>query len=110
MDSILAERLNALTKQNQVLREEEQIFLSLEANRKPMLASLLIKAEAKSFSDREAIALASPAWKDFMQGLVEAEVRLNYAKRKYEILDKAFLADYSSMKIDSRSIGRHGAL
>lgn len=110
MDRTLADRLNQLNKQNQVLKEEEKIYLELEANRKPLLAKLTIKAEGKSFSERESIALASPEWRDFAQGLVIAEVQLNYAKRRYEILDKAFLAEYSSMKLDGNTIRRGSAV
>jgi hypothetical protein len=108
MDRSLANRLNELWAQSDQLKDAEREFLTLEANRKPMLAQLTLKAEGKSFAEREAKALASEDWREFMAGHVAAESAMNHAKRKYEILDKAFYATYATMKTDDRSIKKPG--
>lgn len=109
MDQALANRLNELWKQSDALKNAEEVFLRLDAERKPLLAQLTLKAQGKSFAEREAKALASDDWRDFIRAHVEAEARLNFEKRKYEILDRAFYAEYSSMKIDDRAIKKAGA-
>lgn len=109
MDRSLADRLNELWKQSDVLKEAEAIFLRLEAERKPLLAQLTLKAEGKSFAEREARALASDDWRRFIGGHVAAEVAFNFERRKFEILEKAYLAEHATFKLDERSIRKAGA-
>ena len=110
MDRSLADRLNDLWAQSEKLREAEETYLTLEANRKPLLAQLTLAAEGKSFTEREAKALASEDWRRFMGGHVHSEVALNHARRKWEMLEKAYLAEYASFKLDDRSLkGKVGA-
>jgi hypothetical protein len=108
VDRSLADRLNELWKQADVLKEAEQIYLRMEAERKPMLAQLTIKALGKSFAERESIALASEDWRAFMAGHVAAESAFNYERRKFEILEKAYLAEHATFKLDDRSIRKPG--
>lgn len=108
MDRTLADRLNELWKQSDALKEAEHLFLRLEAERKPMLGKLTINAAGKSFAEREAQALASQDWADFMRGHVQAEVDFNFEKRKFEILEKAYLAEHATFKIEDRSIRKPG--
>ena len=109
MDRTLADRLNELWKQSDALKEAEEIFLRLEAERKPLLAQLTLAQEGKSFAEREARALASSDWKRFIAGHVMAETMYNHARRKFEILDKAYLAEHATFKIEDRSIRKAGA-
>lgn len=109
MDQSLANRLNELWKQSDQLKEAEEIYLRLEAERKPMLAQLTINAGGKSFAEREAKALASDDWRKFMAGHVAAESAMNYQRRKYAILEQAYYAEYSTFKIEDRAIKKAGA-
>jgi flagellar biosynthesis/type III secretory pathway chaperone len=109
MDRSLADRLNELWKQSDRLKEVEGRYLELEANKKSLLAQLTITAQGKSFAEREAQALASADYKNFLAALVEAETAFNFERRKWEILDKAYLAEYSTFKIEDRSIRKAGA-
>jgi hypothetical protein len=109
MDRTLADRLNELWRQSDELYKAEMTYLRLEAERKPMLAQLIIGAQGKSFAEREAIALASPDWRDFMIGHVAAESDFNFERRKFEILEKAYLAEHATFKVEDRSIKKTGA-
>jgi hypothetical protein len=109
MDRTLADRLNELWKQSDALKEAEETYLRLEAERKPMLAQLTLGQEGKSWSEREARALASDDWRRFVGGHVMAETMMNHAKRKYSILEQAYYAEYSTFKIEDRSIKKAGA-
>lgn len=104
MDRQLAERLNELWQQGALVDGAEKVYLALEGNRKSLLAELTLKAPGKSFAEREAMALASQDWRDFMNGHVEAQSTLNSETRKFNILDKAFYAEYGTMKNEERSI------
>lgn len=104
MDKSLADRLNDLWKQSDALKKAEETYLTLEANRKPMLAQLTITAPGKSFAEREAQALASQDWRDFMTGHVQAETDFNHQRRKFEIYEKAYLAEHATFKVDDRSM------
>jgi len=109
MDRSLADRLNDLWKQSDVLKSAEEAFLRLEAERKPLFSMLFLKAEGKSVADREAVAYNSSDWADFVAGHVAAETAFNYERRKFEILEKAYLAEHATYKIDDRSIRKAGA-
>ena len=108
MDRTLADRLNDLWKQSDALKTAEEIYLRLEAERKPMLAQLTISQEGKSFAEREAKALASDDWRKFMGGHVAADSMFNFERRKFEILEKAFYASHATMKVDDRAIRKPG--
>lgn len=108
IDTLLAERLNALNEQNEVLARAEKLFLELDANKKPMLAQLIIKANAKSFALSETLALASQEWKDFCAGHVQAETDYNFEKRRFAILESAYLAAHATYKNEEQLI-RKGA-
>ena len=108
MDQSLANRLNELWKQNDVLKAAEETYLRLEGERKSLLAQLTLNADGKSFAEREAKALASSDWKRFVAGHVMAETVMNFEKRKYSILEQAYYAAYSTMKLEDRSIRKPG--
>lgn len=109
IDRSLAECLNELWAQNEVLKSAERLYLELEGNKKSMLAQITARMDGKSHAEKETKALASQDWRDFVSGHVEAETAFNYERRKFDILDKAFYAAHSSYKLDERSIRRPGA-
>lgn len=109
IDSLLSERLNALNEQNDVLREAEGAFLELDANKKALLAQLTIKAQGKSFAEREALALASDDWRDFRAAHVAAETTFNFERRRFAILESAYLAAHATYKNEEQVIRKGGA-
>lgn len=109
IDSLLAERLNALNAQNDVLRMAEIIFLELDANKKALLAQLTIAAQGKSFAEREAHALASDDWAKFRAAHVQAESAFNYERRRFAILESAYLAAHATFKNEEQIIRKGGA-
>lgn len=109
MDVTLKTRLTRLWEQNDVLKAAELLYLELEANKKPLLAALTIKAQGKSHAEREALALSSDDYKNLLAALVQAETAFNFEKRKFSILENAFFAAHSSYKLDERSIRKAGA-
>ena len=106
MDSVLADRLNKLTAQNKRLRDAEELFLELEANKKPLLAQLILKSPGKSFAEREAQALASEDWINFIKFHVMKETEFNFEKRKYAILEQAYYAELNTYKREDALIKR----
>jgi hypothetical protein len=110
MDRLLAGRLNELTRQNARLREAESLFLRLDAEKKMMLASLTSQAEGKSHAEREGRAMLTKSWEDFARGHAVAESNYQYEKRKFLILDKAYLAEHASFTREAGVIKRHGVL
>lgn len=110
MDSQLADRLNALNDQNDALRKTEEAFLRLDAEKKALLAKLTTKADGKSHSEREANALASQDWADFSLGLALTESEYQFDKRRFAILEKAYLAEHASFTREARLITRQGIM
>ena len=83
IDSLLAERLNALNEQNDALKRAEFMFLELDASKKALLAQLTIKGRGvKALQSVRAEALASNDWKIF-GAYVQAETEFNYEKRAF---------------------------
>lgn len=109
MDDRLFERLKKIEQSIDEMRDIETRYLTLEGNKKALLAQLTIKAPGKSFAEREAHALASDEWRDFNAGLVEAEVAFNHARRFYELRLKAFDAAYLSLKTETPAIRRQSS-
>ncbi len=110
MDSELGKRLNELLRQNEALKRAESLYLTLEANRKPMLARLTLGAIGRSHAEREAIAYAGDEWAKFMSGHVQAEADYQFARRRYEIFDKAYLAEHATFNRDAKTISRLGSV
>jgi hypothetical protein len=108
MDSRLFDRLKKIEDSIDALRVAEKAYLSLEANRKAMLAQLTLKAVGKSHAERETIALASEEWRDFIGGHVEAESNFNHERRMYELRLKAYDAEHLTLKTEAPVIKRHG--
>jgi len=110
MDSELAKRLNALNEQNDALREAEGEFLALKGEKDSLLAMLTTKAEGKSHSERETIALASDDWRKFNKALSLIETDYQYQRRRFAILEKAYLAEHASFTAEAKLIKRQGIM
>lgn len=106
MDDRLLKRINRAEDQSKDLREAERKALGLEGNEKAMYSQLFIKADGKTVEERKANAYASEDWKNFVGGLVEAQVERNYAKRLYDLRVKAIDCEYLTMKTESPIINR----
>ncbi len=110
MDRTLADRLNELNKANDALADAEANYLTLHANKDHLLARLTTKAEGKSHSERETNALASQDWIDFATGLAAAEATYQKMRRRFSILEKAYLAEHASFTREAKLINRQGIL
>lgn len=112
MDSQLQHCLNRLNIQNETLAKVREAYLLKEAQRKHFEATLInlnpigYNLKPKSYSDRLADAHSSKDYLDFMTELAKLEAELEFQKLKYFILDKEFLAQHLSLKVDSEVIRR----
>lgn len=106
MDRQLADRLNNLSEQNERLKRARNSYLLKEASRKHFEATLIKGAEGKSHSEKLVNAQATPEWLEFAAALAELEGVFEFEKLKYEILDKAFLSEYATFKLDDKTIKR----
>lgn len=106
MDSRLEEKLRKIDSHIVILRELEGDYFQLEASEKPTLAKIILNMQGTSHAQKENAALASQDWIDFSNGLAESHAIYLQAKRRYELLLKAFDAEYLSLKTDSQAIRR----
>lgn len=106
MDRRLAERLSYLSQQNDILKKTREAFLLKEASRKHFEASLIKAAEGKSHAEKTINAQATSDWKAFHMELAALETEFEFEKLKYDILDKAYLAEHLTFKLDAESIKR----
>lgn len=109
LDRELAERLNNLNAQNDILKAARLAYLLKEAERKHYEAALIREAEGKSHAERVANAQATQHWRMFHVELSKLETEFEFQKLRYDILDKAFQAEYLSAKLDADTIRRQGA-
>lgn len=106
MDDRLREKLSEWHKQIDTISETEKEFLTLESAEKPMFASLFLKAEGKTVVERECLAHSNPSWITLQDGLVDAKVRNNRAKRLLELAQASFNAEYLQYKMEGEAIQR----
>ena len=106
MDSRLDAQLRKIDEHIKRLFLVEHQFLELDGNKKSLLAALTIQAEGKSHAEKEAKALASEDWKDFVQGHAMKEAEFNRERRRYELLLKAYDAEHLSFKTETQAIKR----
>lgn len=107
MDASLAARLNALTKQNEVLRDVRASYLLKEASRKHLESRMVRAAEGRSQAEKTVNAQSTDEWLGLQQEIAELESAFEFEKLKYEILDKAWLAEHVTYKIEDGLIKRH---
>lgn len=105
-DSSLAAVLGLIDAQIERLFAIEHEFLELDGSKKALLAALTINSEGKSFSEREARALASDEWQNFAKVHAQKEAEFNREKRRHELLLKKFDATYIEYKIEESAIRR----
>lgn len=110
IDRGLATRLNDLSRQNEALNVARGAYLLKEAERKHFEACLVKVADGKSHAERLINAQAEIAWLKFQRELAGLETAYEFEKLKYDILDKAYLAEHLSLKIDGSTIGRQGGV
>ncbi len=108
MDQRLRERLDQLEEHIRTLFKVEKEFLFLDGSKKSLLAEITRKSQGKSHAEREGEAYASEDWKNFAAGLSAKEAEWNREKRRYELLMKAFDAEYTTLKIEGNVINRQG--
>lgn len=106
MDKELIKRLNNLNKQNDDLAKVRASYLLKEAERKHYEATLVSKAPGKSHAEKVINAQATKEWLMFHVELAALEGAYEFNKLKYDILDKAYLAEHLSLKVDSSTIQR----
>jgi len=107
MDRQLAERLNALTKQNEVLRDARLAYLLKEGSRKSFESRLVRAADGRSHAEKLTNAQATEEWEAFQVELAQLEADFDFQRLKYEVLDKAYLAEHATYKIEDGLIKRH---
>lgn len=106
MDRRLSEALNRLSKQIDTVHKVEASYLSLEAASKSHFATLLLAAEGKTVSEREAQVYASEEWKLFAKGLAEAEASFHRERARLELYTKGYDAEHLSYKMQGTAIQR----
>lgn len=110
LDRALALRLNNLSLQNDALTAARGLYLLKEAERKTFEARLIKHAVGKSHAERTVDAQATDEWLTFHTELARLETDFEHHKLRYDILDKAYLAEHLSAKLDADTIKRHGGI
>lgn len=105
-DRTLAQRLNELTTQNEKLHAARQAYLLKDAARKHFEARAIQSAPGKSHAERTVNAQATEDWRDYQMDVAQLEAAFEFEKLKYDILDKAWLAEYLGAKLDGDTIKR----
>jgi len=95
-----------LSAQNDELSRARGAYLLKEAERKHFEALLTKKADGKSHAERVINAQATKDWLLFHKELAVLEGDFEFQKLRYEILDKAYLAEHLSLKLDGSEIKR----
>lgn len=106
MDSELKRRLTKLSEQIDSMKETELIFRQLKATEKSQFGMMFLKQEGKTLTEREHAVFASREWRQFQEGLVQAEVAYNHMVRKLELLKKAYDAEHITYKLETSAIQR----
>lgn len=102
----LSEFTEALNKQNDILGKARNDYLIMEAERKNFEARLVRDSRGKSHAERVIEAQATEKWLIFHKELARLEAILEFQKLKYQILDKEWLAQHLSLKLDASTIRR----
>lgn len=106
MDSRLKAQLDKIDKQITKLFHVERSWFEWEKGEDPFLEGLAIKSPGKSKAEKTMYATASDEYKHYLTVLVDRHAEWNREKRRYELLLKAFDAEYSTFKVESQVIRR----
>lgn len=110
MDTSLARRLNNLGAQNEKLHQVRNKYLLKDAERKTFEARLVNQSIGKSHAEKVVKAQASDEWLEFHKELAALNCAYEFEKLKYDILDKAYLAEHLTLKLDAETISRQGSV
>jgi len=106
----LREILEKIDAHIDVLSRARFNYLSKEAERKHFEARLIASAKGKSHAERVVGAQASEEWRKFQVDLAKLESVYHFELLKHEVLDKEFLAQHLTLKIDNSTIKRLGSV
>lgn len=98
MDDSLARRLDLWMEQIECLHKLELQHFQIEGSEKSLFASLYLLSDAKTVAEKEQRAYASSDWKEFQTGLAVSKATLNHERRKLDLLQRAYEAEYLSLK------------
>jgi len=102
----LREKLQNWHDHIDAIKSVDHDALELTASEKTMFGQIYLGVEGKNREEREAKVHTHVDWINFQKGLVEAKVALNHSKRRLELLQKAFDAEYLTVKIEGDAIKR----
>lgn len=100
--------LEMLEKQNIILAKSRQAFLLMEASRKHKEAKLVKLSPGKSHAEKVINAQSEDSWLEFHLELAKKESIFEFQKMKMEILNKAWLEEYLTKKLDDGLIRKQG--
>lgn len=109
MDSILNKRLQNLERQVDMLTEARGKYLLKEGERKSFESRLIKESEGKSHVEKTVNAQATEEWLQFHVELAALETEYEHQKLRHDLLDKVYLAEHLSAKLDADTIKRQGA-
>src|SRR3990167_1377492 len=104
MDARLEDRLKKWHKTIEDVKGKEIIYFELEASEKSFFASIVLKQEGRSMTEKEFKALAEKEWKVFSKGLSLSKSDYLHTKRLLDLQIKCFDAEYISYKIENDAI------
>lgn len=108
MDSRLKDRLKKWNDQIDALAKIEGRHFLLAGNEDSLEASLRLSAPAsyKTVNDKDDYAHNHEDWVNFQTGFAASKTEYNEAKRKLDLLIKAYEAEYLTVKIEEEIIQR----
>jgi len=102
----LQKKLDRWHKHLDDMKKIEEDLFNLAASEKPLFAQLYLTTHG-TVPERESHVHVSKAWQDYQNGLVSAKSNMNHAKRKLELLMKAFDAEYLTSKLDADAVRKY---
>jgi outer membrane PBP1 activator LpoA protein len=100
--------IEMLEKQNIILARARKAYLLMEASRKHEEAKLTKQALGKSHAEKVINAQSEEVWLKFHLELARLESIFEFQKMKMEILNKSWLEEYLTKKLDDGLIRKQG--
>ncbi len=110
MDSVLANRLNLLNAQSDKLRQAEGEYRLHEAKRKTLEGELYLMTVASNVAEKTAKVHANEEYSNFMRELAKLETEFNHQRRRFSILESAYLAEHATFNREAKLINRQGVI
>jgi hypothetical protein len=98
----------ALEVQNNLLGKNRAEYLAKEVELEHLENKWADELEGESQAARERKVKASERWLKLASEVARLKAIFEFQKLRYEILDKEWLAQYASMKLDERTIRKQG--